>query len=99
MGEESWPENVVRSRGRVDTNQLYFSDKKYPHERYPVHPSGLGEILADGPRWLVCADCGKEQRGRVIHLKPAVYAVVYQGETFYLERHLCVACARKRGLV
>jgi hypothetical protein len=34
-------------------------------------------------------------------MKPETYAVRYQGEIFYLERHIGIACgcAAKRGLI
>ena len=58
--------------------------------------------LFDGPRPVICADCGVPiEDGKVIHFKPERYAVRYHGQTFYLERHLGVTCgcAAKRGFV
>lgn len=85
MGEENWPKNVVRS-------------KEVLH--LPIRRRSLGRVLAEGPRVIVCADCGAAQNdGNVIHLKPEIYAIAWKGETFYLERHLCKSCAAKRGLL
>jgi len=90
MGEESWPENVVRTLGIVDS-EMPLDDGLL-----------LGEIVRDGPRPIICADCGKSiVDGFVVHMKPEVYAVWYKDETFYLERHIGVSCgcAAKRGFV
>lgn len=97
MGEESWPENVVRSKGKIDLGDLGFlRDAKWD----APEPPHLGRIEDDGPRVIICSECGKPVKdGNVVHRKPQTYAFVYKGETFYLERHLCLGCARKRGLV
>ena len=94
MGEEAWPENVVRSKGSY-----------YPSYRRRFRVRGqlvdLGRVIADGPRPIVCADCGTPiHDGLVVHMKPETYAVWYKDERFYLERHIGVACgcAKKRGL-
>ncbi len=92
MGEASWPEDIVRSKGSVDGDDMVWL----------VRLTSLGKIIHDGPRAAVCADCGKvPEDGLLVHVKPETYAVAYQCETFYLERHLGVACgcAAKRGLV
>ncbi len=64
--------------------------------------SALGGIVVDGPRPIVCADCGVEVRdGIVFHLKPECFTVLYGTEEFYAERHIGVSCgcALKRGLI
>lgn len=105
MGEENWPENVVRS---VRPKSYINRPRNSPLELEEVLTDGyyykdeLGEIVYDGPRLLICADCGKvPDDGAVFHVKPEVYAIKYKGEVFYLERHIGVACgcAKKRGLV
>ena len=93
MGEENWPDNVVRSKsvGDIDRSLCWGNEEDVD----------LGNIVADGPRLLVCADCGAPQTGPVIHMKPETYTLVYRGEPFYLEKHIGVACgcAAKRGLL
>lgn len=93
MGEENWPENVVRSRGHVVYGMFGWRD---------LIPRPLGKVIADGPRPIICADCGKAvPDGLVVHLKPTTYEVRYGNETFFLERHIGVGCgcAAKRELV
>lgn len=92
MDEESWPENVVRSRGTLEGDGMVWLGLLL----------GLGKVVQDGPRAAICADCGKApDDGLLIHMKPETYAVRYQGEIFYLERHIGIACgcAAKRGLI
>ncbi len=91
MSEASWPESIVRSKGSVDAEDMVCLGLL----------TNLGRVIHDGPRPAVCADCGEvPEDGLLVHVKPETYAVTYQGETFYLERHLGVACgcAAKRGL-
>lgn len=103
MGEESWPENVVRSKGELsldlllsgvgDVIEALTTDLEFKVPR-------IGKVISDGPRPIICADCGTPiVDGNVVHMKPETYAITYKGETFYLERHLCIACAEKRGVL
>ncbi len=90
--EESWPEDVVRSRGTLEGDGMVWLGLLLD----------LGKVVRDGPRAAICADCGKApDDGLLIHMKPETYAVRYQGETFFLERHIGVTCgcAAKRGLI
>ena len=95
-GEENWPENVVRSKGVVRV-------KDFPG----LYDALGGEIIHDGPRYIICAECGAEMRdGLVVHQKPRTYAIAYEPEEgcavrpYYLERHIGVSCgcAAKWGL-
>lgn len=103
MGEESWPGNVVRSRGVIEADDLSHYWANFGGVfAYRLGETALQEIVHDGPRTVICADCGEPQTdGNVVHMKPAAYAIRYKGETFYLERHIGVSCgcAAKRGLV
>lgn len=132
MGEENWPENVIKSKGVLDGGKsyddpptegwfkrgdIYNADGELitpghnPHETelggegigtgYCDDHVAWGHIVSDGPRPIICADCGKPiMDGLVFHMKPEVYAITIDGETFYLERHigLSCGCAAKRGL-
>jgi len=94
IGEETWPDSVIKSKGVHEWGMLHVVEVIHPFKP-------LGGIIFDGPRQLICADCGIPiMDGRIIHLKPERYAVSYGGETFYLERHIGVSCgcASKRGL-
>jgi hypothetical protein len=85
MGEDSWDPTIPRSKGTV-----------------PFEKGALGEvILTDGPRVIICANCGMTITGPVFHLKPETYSVEYGGWVFYIERHIGVACgcAAKLGLM
>lgn len=88
-GEEAWDPKIPRSRGVIHATQTFGAHV-------------LGEVqFHDGPRVIVCADCGAPVTdGLVFHLKPETYAVIYKNETFYLERHIGIkcGCAAKRGL-
>lgn len=103
MGEENWPKNVVRTRGVIEADDLSHYWANFGGAfAYRLGETALQEIIHDGPRTVICADCGTPQTdGNVVHLKPAAYAIRYKGETFFLERHIGVACgcAAKRGLV
>jgi len=62
--------------------------------------SDLGEITSEGERGYICTHCGKEIT-KAHHIKPERYRIVYNGQTFYLERHICDDCMRvaKRKIV
>jgi hypothetical protein len=106
VAEDDWDPRIPRSKGvarfregaaiRPAMEQGWLFIMIAPTEE------GLGEILKhDGPRVLVCADCGVPvEDGRVFHVKPETYSVIYRGETFYIERHIGLrcGCAMKRGL-
>ena len=98
MGEETWPENIARSKRTLEAvGDLHLLG--LPLQFYQI--GSLGAIVHDGPRPIICADCGAPVTDSVVvHLKPETYAVRYLGETFYLERHIGVSCgcAAKRGL-
>lgn len=102
MGEENWPGNVRRSIGVIEADDAYHAWRSLDGEiAYKIGETALQRIVYDGPRAVICADCGRPQTdGNVIHMKPEAYAVLYKGETFYLERHIGVSCgcAAKRGL-
>jgi len=95
IGEETWPPGVIKSKGVHEWGMLHVVEV--------IHPlMPLGQLIFDGPRPVICADCGVPiEDGKVIHFKPERYAVRYHGQTFYLERHLGVTCgcAAKRGFV
>ena len=98
MGEETWPENIAKSKRALEADggvQVHG----LPVQFYQI--GSLGAIVQDGPRPIICADCGAPVTDCVVvHLKPETYAVRYLGEIFYLERHIGVKCgsAAKRGL-
>lgn len=87
--EETWPEGVVRSKATIECRDDLGDT--------------LGKVIkTDGPRPIVCADCGQPiVDGLVFHVKPETYRVTWHGWTFYMERHIGVTCgcAKKRGLL
>ena len=95
MGEENWPENVVRSKGLWD----FLAPSMLRQILHPLRP--LGKVIVDGPRAVICADCGSPTNGVVLHVKPEIYAIRYEEQIFYLERHVGIdcGCAAKRGFV
>lgn len=101
MGEENWPEGVVRSKGGVKSD-----DWSAGRQGWDVLSDVLGGFVSDGPRPALCADCGVVPAdGLLIHLKPETYRVFHERggrtEELYLERHIGVSCgcAAKRGLI
>lgn len=105
MGEETWPENVVRSKSVLDGRGDDWDDE-HADNTAPVGvgycDTGIawGKILSEGPRPIICADCGTPIKdGLVVHMKPETYAILIRGEVFYIERHIGVSCgcAAKRG--
>ncbi len=101
MGEDRWPESVVRSNGVLMFGARGVSGRT-PRDEQDTDWTLFGPIVHDGPRAVICADCGVPiVDGYVVHVKPETYAVEYLGETFYLERHIGVSCgcAARRGLL
>jgi len=58
-------------------------------------PDGtLGKIVSDGERGYICTVCGRTVT-KAHHIKPECYRIMYNGQAFYLERHVCDECMER----
>jgi hypothetical protein len=93
--ETTWPPNAKLSKGTLNIDKLIEALNKmgeglYPNDSDKRVPT-LGKITSDGERGYICTHCGKTVT-RAHHIKPETYMVIYKGQTFYMEKHICNDC-------
>jgi len=68
---------------------------KKSKEELVVVDGALGKIISDGERGYICTKCGKVIT-KAHHIKPEKYKFMYEGQAFYLERHICDKCMKSK---
>jgi hypothetical protein len=80
---------------KADENAWPPNAKKSTHTT-EYYNGVLGKIVSDGERGYICTHCGKVIT-KAHHIKPEAYAVIYEGERFYMERHICDDCMKSHA--
>ena len=83
--ETKWPPKAKLSDGYLNLDYLTDSDGML---------FVLGKITSDGERGYICTHCGKTVT-QAHHIKPECYKVIYEGQTFYMEKHICDDCMKE----
>jgi len=83
--ESKWPPKAKLSKGVLNIDAL-TKDLEFA--------GTLGEITSDGERGYICTHCGKTVT-QAHHIKPECYKVIYKGQTFYMEKHICDDCMKE----
>lgn len=86
--ESKWPLKAKLTRGVLVIDNLTSYDG-IQHARID-----LGQITSDGERGYICTHCGKTVT-QAHHIKPECYKIIYKGQTFYMEKHICNDCMKE----
>jgi hypothetical protein len=93
--ESTWPPKAKLSDGEMNldgmTASLQLMGKGLGFPNTSKLDNFLGDITSDGERGYICTHCGKTVT-KAHHIKPKTYKVIYKGQTFYMEKHICDDC-------
>jgi hypothetical protein len=95
--ESKWPSKAKLSNGNLNLDKMMEALNTMGKTLFPKHmieTLTLGEITSDGERGYICTHCGKIVT-QAHHIKPECYKVIYKGQTFYMEKHICDDCMKE----